>query len=86
MKKAKKISCIILFLMALLSVGCSKKNMTNSTDVSSNTKQENVLDDNSYEVESVTTTFQTNVYEEDIDLEITYPQIKRLEDKELQKR
>lgn len=58
--------------------------MTSSTDVSSNAKQENVLNDNSYEVEFITNIFKTKIYEEDVDLEITYPQIKGLEDKELQ--
>lgn len=84
MKNLKKISCIILFLIALLSVGCSKKDITNSTNLDSSAKQQNVLDDNSYEVESVTNTFKTKICDEDVDLEITYPQIEGLEDKELQ--
>ncbi len=84
MKNFKKISCIMIFLLALLSVGCSEKDIVKGTDVDINTKQENISSNSSYEVESVTNTFKTNIYEEDVDLEITYPQIKKLKDKEFQ--
>ncbi|WFD10582.1 hypothetical protein [Tepidibacter hydrothermalis] len=84
MKNLKKVSCIIIFLLSLLSVGCSNNDVVNSNDVDKSSKQENISSNNSYEVESVTNTFKTKIYEEYVDLEITYPQVKGLEDKDLE--
>lgn len=79
MKNFKLLSILlIVFMVASVSIGCTKKNSVNSS------KEEKSLDNNSYTIETVTNTFNTTIYEEDISLEITYPQIKELENKELE--
>lgn len=78
MKNFKSISILLILLVGtLLSVGCTKQDNVNSTN-------ENVVSsNNSYTTESVTNTFNTTIYEEDVSLEITYPQIKEHPNEEL---
>jgi len=79
MKNFKSISILLILLVGtFLSVGCTKQDNVNSTN-------ENVVsNNNSYTTESVTNIFNTTIYEEDVSLEITHPQIKGLENKELE--
>ncbi|CAH2212656.1 DUF4163 domain-containing protein [Tepidibacter aestuarii] len=79
MKNLKLLSVLlIVFILASISIGCTKKDAVKSTN------EETVINNNSYTTESVTNTFDTKIYEEDLSLELTYPQIKGLENKELE--
>ncbi|WFD10718.1 hypothetical protein [Tepidibacter hydrothermalis] len=79
MKNFKLLSILlIIFMVASLSIGCSNKDDVNSS------QEEKSLDSNSYTTQTVTNSFTTTIYEEDISLKITYPQINELANKELE--